>query len=59
MKWILWVIAVTANGNDVVIEQTAFTSPEACVTALSQVQDINNTAIGSNARVEAKCLQAE
>lgn len=59
MKWILWVIAVTANGNDLVIDQTVFTSREACISALSQVQDINNTAIGSNARVEGKCLQAE
>lgn len=59
MKWILWVIAVTANGNDLVIDQTAFTSHEACLSALSQVQDVNNTAIGSNARVEGKCLQVE
>jgi len=58
MKWILWVIAVTANGSDLVIDKTVFDSQDTCIAALSRVQDVNNTAIGSNARVEAMCLQS-
>lgn len=57
MKWLLWVIAVTANGNHLVIDKTPFESQETCLAARTQVQDANNTAIGSNARVEAMCLQ--
>ncbi len=57
MKWILLVVAVTANGNDLVIDKTEFESHEACVAAKLEVQNINNTAIGSNARVESMCLQ--
>ena len=57
MKWILWVIAVTANGNDLVIDKTLFESQETCRAALSELQGINNTAIGSNARIESMCLQ--
>lgn len=58
MQWILWVIAVTANGNDLVIDKTIFDSQETCIAALSQIQGINNTAIGSNARLESMCLQS-
>ena len=57
MKWILWVIAVTANGNHIAIDKTEFSTQAACVAAVSQVQSVNNSAIGSNARVEATCLR--
>ncbi len=59
MKWILWVIAVTANGQDLVIDKTRFDSQEACSAAADKVQGLNDTAIGSNARVEATCLQRQ
>lgn len=59
MKWILWVVAVTANGQDLVIDKTLFESQEACSAALVKVHDLNDTAIGSNARVEATCLQRQ
>ncbi len=57
MKWILWIIAVTANGNDLVIDKIPFEDATACATAAAQVQGINGTAIGSNARIESMCLQ--
>lgn len=57
MKWILWVIAVTANGNAVTIDKTLFADETRCRTAASQVVGTNATAIGSNARVEALCLE--
>jgi len=56
MKWILWVIAVTANGNAVTVDKTLFPDEMQCKTAASQVVGTNSTAIGSNARVEAVCL---
>lgn len=57
MNWILRVIAVTANGSDLVIDKTIFDSQETCIAALSQIQGINNTAIGSDARIESMYLQ--
>ncbi|MSR13030.1 MAG: hypothetical protein EXR86_00370 [Gammaproteobacteria bacterium] len=57
MKWILWVIAVTANGNHIAIDKTEFSTQVSCEAAASQVQGVNNTAIGSTARIEAACLR--
>jgi len=51
MKWLLWVIAVTASGQDLVVDKTVFDTQEACSAAASKVQDVNNTAIWSDARV--------
>lgn len=58
MKWILWIIAVTANGNDLVVDKIPFADATQCAAAAAQVQGVNGTAIGSNARVESMCLEA-
>ncbi len=57
MKWVLIIVAVTANGSDLVIDKTEFESQETCLAAKTEVQNVNNTAIGSNARVESMCVQ--
>jgi hypothetical protein len=57
MKWILWVIAVTANGNHIAIDKTTFADQAACEAAVTQLQGMNNSAVGSNARIEAICLR--
>ncbi len=59
MKWILWVIAVTANGNDIVIDKSEFGSASSCNAAAVAVTKVNETPIGSNARLEALCLERE
>lgn len=57
MQWILWIIAVTANGQALVVDKMSFGDAASCAAAASQVQEINGTAIGSNARVESTCLR--
>lgn len=59
MKWILWVIAVTANGNDLVIDKSEFASAALCNTAAAAVSKANESPIGANARLEAICLERE
>ena len=57
MKWLLFVVAVTANGSHISISKTEFQTRDLCTTAATQIHGINNSAIGSNARIEATCLQ--
>jgi len=59
MKWILWVIVVTANGNHVVVDKSEFASEKLCTVAAATVTKINESPIGSNARIEALCLERE
>ena len=59
MKWLLWVIAVTANGNDIVVDKSEFATGALCEAAASAITTVNDTPIGSNARLEAVCLEQE
>lgn len=59
MKWLLFVVAVTANGAHITISKTEFQTRDLCTAAAAQLHGINSSAIGANARIEATCLQTQ